>query len=102
MTQWDELTGQDEAVRVVEAAAASDSLAHSWLITGPPGSGRSTLAYAFAALLLSQGEEDGGAKARAMVQGRTHPDLSVLATDRVVITMDEVPARRDEPVLAVG
>jgi len=90
VTQWDELTGQDEAVRVVEAAAASDSLAHSWLITGPPGSGRSTLAYAFAALLLSQGEEDGGAKARAMVQGRTHPDLSVLATDRVVITMDEV------------
>jgi len=91
VTQWDELTGQDEAVRVVEAAAAaSDTLAHSWLITGPPGSGRSTLAYAFAALLLSQGEEDGGARARAMVHGRTHPDLSALATDRVVITMDEV------------
>ena len=87
----DELTGQDEAVRVVEAAAASpDTLAHSWLITGPPGSGRSTLAYAFAALLLSQGEEDGGARARAMVDGRTHPDLAVLATNRVVITMDEV------------
>jgi len=87
---WDELTGQDDAVRVVEAAAASDQLAHSWLITGPPGSGRSTLAYAFAGLLLSQGEEDGGARARAMVEARTHPDLAVLATDRVVITMDEV------------
>jgi len=86
----DELTGQDDAVRVVEAAAASDQLAHSWLITGPPGSGRSTLAYAFAAMLLSQGEEDGGARARAMVEARTHPDLSALATDRVVITMDEV------------
>jgi len=86
----DELTGQEEAVRIVEAAAASDQLAHSWLITGPPGSGRSTLAYAFAALLLGQGEDDGGARARAMVEARTHPDLSALATDRVVITMDEV------------
>lgn len=90
MTQWDELTGQEEAVRIVGAAAASDQLAHSWLITGPPGSGRSTLAYAFAALLLGQGEEDGGARARAMVEARTHPDLAALATDRVVITMDEV------------
>ena len=87
----DELIGQDEAVRVVEAAAADPAtLAHSWLITGPPGSGRSTLAYAFAALLLSQGEDDGGARARAMVANRTHPDLAVLATDRVVITMEEV------------
>jgi len=87
----DELTGQHDAVRVVEAAAADpETLAHAWLITGPPGSGRSTLAYAFAGMLLSQGEEDGGARARAMVEARTHPDLSALATDRVVITMDEV------------
>lgn len=91
VSHWDELTGQDDAVRIVEAAAAApESLAHSWLITGPPGSGRSTLAYAFAGLLLSQGEADGGVRARAMVDARTHPDLAVLATDRVVITMDEV------------
>ncbi len=91
MSLWDELVGQDEAVRAVEAAVAEPgSLAHSWLITGPPGSGRSTLATAFAAELLSQGESDGGAHARAMVEARTHPDLQVLSTDRVVITMDEV------------
>jgi len=91
MTSWDELTGQEEAIAVVEAAAADpDTLAHSWLITGPPGSGRSTLAYAFAAELLAQGEPDGGEHARRLVAARTHPDLSVLATDRVVITMDEV------------
>jgi len=90
VTEWDELTGQEEAVRVVESAADSDQLAHSWLISGPPGSGRSTLAYAFAARLLAQGEDDGGARARAMVAARTHPDLAVLKTDRVVITMQEV------------
>ena len=87
----DELTGQHDAVQVVEAAVADpDTLAHSWLITGPPGSGRSTLAYAFAGMLLAQGEADGGQRARAMVEAGTHPDLSILATDRVLITMDEV------------
>jgi len=91
MSRWDELVGQDEAVRTVEAAAADPAtLAHSWLITGPPGSGRSTLATAFAAELLGQGEPDDGARARSMVAARTHPDLHVLSTDRVVITMDEV------------
>jgi len=91
MQRWDELVGQDEAVRTVEAAAADPAtLAHSWLITGPPGSGRSTLALAFAAQLLAQGEADGGVRTRAMVEAGTHPDLHVLSTDRVVITMDEV------------
>jgi len=87
----DELVGQDEAIAVIEAAASDPAtLAHSWLITGPPGSGRSTLAYAFAGLLLSQGDAVDTERALEMVASRTHPDLSVLATDRVVITMEEV------------
>ncbi len=91
MDRWDELVGQDEAIRAVETAVDSpETLAHSWLITGPPGSGRSTLALAFAADLLAQGEADGGTHARAMVAAGTHPDLHVLRTERVVITMEEV------------
>jgi DNA polymerase-3 subunit delta' len=90
---WDELTGQDDAIAIVEAAAAAStfggsddsSMTHSWLITGPPGSGRSNLAYAFAAALL------GGDEATIrQVNARTHPDLGVLATDRVIISIDEV------------
>ena len=47
MSAWDELTGQEAAIRALqEAAADPDSMTHSWLITGPPGSGRSNLAYA--------------------------------------------------------
>jgi DNA polymerase-3 subunit delta' len=100
---WDELTGQSEAIAVVEAAAAASASAraepgaaggdsvmtHSWLITGPPGSGRSNLAYAFAASLISRGPDDLEAT-RAQVAARTHADLAVLATERVVITIDEV------------
>ncbi len=86
---WDDLIGQDEAVALMRAAAADpDSIAQGWLITGPAGSGRSLLARAFAAELLGAGA-DAGAIDR-QVRHETHPDLSVLATDRVVITIDEV------------
>jgi DNA polymerase-3 subunit delta' len=95
---WDELTGQADAIAVVEAAASASgvggtddsAMTHSWLITGPPGSGRSNLAYAFAAALLSPGTPDGDEAARRQVAARTHPDLGVLSTDRVIISIEEV------------
>lgn len=97
---WDELTGQSEAIAIFRAAAADSSLSdapigdsamtHSWLITGPPGSGRSNLAYAFATALLSQGDPDGDEATRRQVAARTHPDLAVLSTEGVIIKMDDV------------
>lgn len=92
MNVWDGLTGQADAIAVFRAAAAAarageTGMTHSWLITGPPGSGRSNLAYAFASALL--GGEDDEATWR-QVEARTHPDLGVLATERVIITIDEV------------
>ena len=92
MGVWDELTGQADAVAVFSAAADANtddsSMTHSWLVTGPPGSGRSNIAYAFATALLSTGEND-DATAR-QVAARTHPDLGVLSTERVIISIDEV------------
>lgn len=93
MAVWDELTGQADAIAIVEAAASavgSSSMTHSWLITGPPGSGRSNLAYAFATALLSPGTPDGDEAAARQVAARTHPDLGVLSTDRVIISIEEV------------
>ncbi len=95
MAVWDGLTGQAEAIAVFAAAASASSdatdasMTHSWLITGPPGSGRSNLAFAFAAALLSRSAED-EATVLAQVEARTHPDLAVLSTDRVIISIDEV------------
>ncbi|MCU1524611.1 MAG: polymerase subunit delta [Microbacteriaceae bacterium] len=100
MSVWDELTGQSEAIAIFRAAADDSSLSdapigdsamtHSWLITGPPGSGRSNLAYAFATALLSQGDPDGDEATRRQVAARTHPDLGVLSTEGVIIKMDDV------------
>ncbi len=90
MGVWDELTGQAGAIEVFRSAAAASgsSMTHAWLITGPPGSGRSNLAYAFASALLSRGDDE-EATAR-QVAARTHPDLGVLSTERVIIGIDEV------------
>lgn len=88
---WDELTGQAEAIATVRAAATGAGLAHSWLITGPPGSGRSTLAYAFATELLARPEQPGDLEhTAAQVAARTHPDLAVLSTEAVIIKIDDV------------
>ncbi|MCU1545027.1 MAG: polymerase subunit delta [Homoserinimonas sp.] len=99
MSVWDELTGQAEAISIFRAAAESSafgaptgasSMTHAWLITGPPGSGRSNLAYAFATALLSPGNPQGDETTRRQVAARTHPDLSVLSTEGVIIKMDDV------------
>ncbi|AAT88411.1 DNA polymerase III subunit delta' [Leifsonia xyli subsp. xyli] len=101
MAVWDELMGQDDAIAVVRAAAesvtapgaveqAAPGMTHSWLITGPPGSGRSNLAFAFATALLSPGTPEADRTARRQVEARTHPDLTVLSTERVIISIDEV------------
>jgi DNA polymerase-3 subunit delta' len=103
MAVWDDLTGQDDAIAIFKAAAAGgsssdttlaraagNSMTHSWLITGPPGSGRSNLAFAFATALLSPGTPDGDLATQRQVEARTHPDLAVLSTERVIISIEEV------------
>ena len=92
MSAWDAVWGQDEAVAMLRAAAEPDaaargSMTHAWLITGPAGSGRSTLATAFAAALIAKSPDD--TATIAQVQARTHPDLTALRTDRVIISIQE-------------
>lgn len=85
---WGDVWGQDAAVETLRSAASDPaSLAHAWLITGPPGSGRSTLAYAFAAALIADGPDD-EATMRQVLAG-THPDVTALRTDKVIITIAE-------------
>ncbi|POH58749.1 DNA polymerase III subunit delta' [Cryobacterium zongtaii] len=81
-----------DAATATGAAArnTSSSMTHAWLITGPPGSGRSNLAFAFATALLSPGTPQGDESTQRLVDARTHPDLTVLSTEGVIIKMDSV------------
>ncbi|MCK8468349.1 DNA polymerase III subunit delta' [Microbacterium sp. KSW4-16] len=85
---WVDVWGQDAAVDTLRAAASDPAaLSHAWLITGPPGSGRSTLAYAFAAALIADHPDDENVM-RQVLAG-THPDVTALRTDKVIITIAE-------------
>lgn len=86
---WNDLVGHDAVIASMRSAAADhDTLAQSWLITGPAGSGRSLVARAFAADLLGFGADTESIDRQ--VRSGTHPDLTVLTTERVLITIDEV------------
>lgn len=92
MDFWAEIVGQPAAVRALEHAASPEGareLSHAWLITGPPGSGRSNIALRFAAALVARdpAEREG---VFAQVRARTHPDVAVLTTQKVVIGIDDV------------
>jgi DNA polymerase-3 subunit delta' len=87
---WREVWGQDAAVATLrEAASDPASMTHAWLITGPPGSGRSILAHAFAAALIA---EPGDERAMQQVLAGTHPDLTALRTEGVIISIKDARA----------
>ena len=89
---WSELLGQPEAVSQLRIAVADKDagLQHAWLITGPPGSGRSNAAAAFAAALLCDEGGCGDCKSCRMVGLGSHPDVTVLATEKVIISIEEI------------
>lgn len=53
-----ELVGHEAEEAILESAFRGGRLAHAWLITGPPGVGKATLAYRFARFVLAKGGED--------------------------------------------
>ncbi len=97
MSVWDAIVGQQPTVELLKRTVAAqarghDEVAQSWLICGPPGSGRSNLARAFAAALISpdQGLSDQPTRVTQQVLAGTHPDVSILSTNKVTIGIDEV------------
>jgi DNA polymerase-3 subunit delta' len=71
---WDQLAGQEAVVGQLQAAV-SGGMTHAWLFTGPPGSGRSVAARAFAAALLCENGGCGVCPSCRQVRAGTHADL---------------------------
>ncbi|TXJ03961.1 MAG: DNA polymerase III subunit delta' [Aeromicrobium sp.] len=84
---WSDLVGQERAVQIFRSAAEG-AMTHAWLITGPPGSGRSTSAVAFAAALQCPNNGCGQCKDCQMVLDGTHADVTVIDTEGLSIGVD--------------
>lgn len=83
--------------RFAEPSATADggqdaAMTHSWLFTGPPGSGRSVAAKAFATALVCDNPDIVGCgrcdQCRSAAAG-SHPDITWVHTDGVVIQVAE-------------
>lgn len=94
MSVWDSLVGQKPVIDMLSRIAQGDpsQITQSWLICGPPGSGRSNMARAFAAALESpdHGMIAEPTRVTQQVLAGTHPDVTVLTTNKVTIGIDQV------------
>ncbi|MDX8051419.1 DNA polymerase III subunit delta' [Lentzea sp. BCCO 10_0798] len=106
MSVWDEVVGQPEAVAMLSASAeaaativaggtpAPGVMTHAWLFTGPPGSGRSSTARAFAGALQCIVADDRPgcgecSGCRTTLHG-THADVRVVAPEGLSISVAEM------------
>ena len=89
---WDTLVGQRRVVESLRGAAAGTAMSHAFLFTGPPGSGRSNAAVAFAAALQCEEQPPGCGTCHSChtVLAGSHADVTVVRTDRLSIGVDEV------------
>jgi DNA polymerase III subunit delta' len=88
---WADVVGQPAVVAELQAAVAEPAaMTHAWLFTGPPGSGRSVAARAFAAALQCEAGGDGTCHECRTVLAGSHADVHVVTTDGLSIGVAEM------------
>lgn len=87
---WADVIGQPDVVATLQRAVSHPgAMTHAWLFTGPPGSGRSTAARAFAAALQCPQDGCGTCRECRTVIDGSHADLTVLATQGLSIQVKD-------------
>jgi len=93
VTVWDEVVGQPSAVEELRTAARDPAaMTHAWLFTGPPGSGRSVAARAFAAALQCPDQGCGHCTACHTTMAGTHSDVREVVPEGLSIGVNEMRA----------
>ncbi|GAA4119078.1 DNA polymerase III subunit delta' [Knoellia locipacati] len=90
MSVWRDVIGQEPAVTTLSRAVEDPaSMTHAWLLTGPPGSGRSVAARAFAAALQCPVNGCGQCRECRTAADGTHADVDVIATEGLSIKVEQ-------------
>lgn len=89
---FSELIGQERAVAVLRRALEGKrhAMTHAWLFVGPPGSGRSNAAKAFAAALQCKRGGCGDCEDCRTTASGAHPDVTLLRTEQLSIGVNKV------------
>ncbi len=96
-TVFDDLVGQEHIIEILQTAAAASrqgsqtqEMTHAWLFTGPPGSGRSSTAVAFAQALICPNNGCGICSDCIAAKTSGHPDVEVIRTEGLSIKVEEI------------
>jgi DNA polymerase-3 subunit delta' len=94
---FDDLVGQEHIIEILQGAVAasrtggeSQEMTHAWVFTGPPGSGRSSAAVAFAQALICPKNGCGTCNDCNSAKTHGHPDVEVIRTEGLSIKVEEV------------
>ncbi|CAM8619769.1 DNA polymerase III subunit delta' [Candidatus Planktophila dulcis] len=94
---FDDLVGQEHIIEILQGAVAasrtgeeSQEMTHAWVFTGPPGSGRSSAAVAFAQALICPNNGCGTCNDCNSAKTHGHPDVEIIHTEGLSIKVEEV------------
>jgi DNA polymerase-3 subunit delta' len=94
---FDDLVGQEHIIEILQGAVAasrtgeeSQEMTHAWVFTGPPGSGRSSAAVAFAQALVCPNNGCGTCNDCNSAKTHGHPDVEIIGTEGLSIKVEEV------------
>ena len=98
MSVFSSLIDQSEVVNVLQEAVKSahnkgdltQGMTHAWLFTGPPGSGRSNAAIAFAAALVCKNDGCSNCADCMATITNSHADVELIKTEGLSIKIDEI------------
>ena len=94
---FDDLVGQEHIIDILKGAVAasrtgsdSQEMTHAWVFTGPPGSGRSSAAVAFAQALICPNQGCGTCNECQSAATGGHSDVEVIRTEGLSIKVEEI------------
>ena len=98
MSTFDAIIGQPKIVLTLKEAiiaaknseVTSQEMTHAWLFTGPPGSGRSNAAIAFAAGLLCPKNGCNNCIDCITAQNGSHIDIELIKTEGLSLKIDDI------------
>jgi DNA polymerase-3 subunit delta' len=103
MSVYAELVGQEHVIEILQKAVlatrtedlqatpeTNNQMTHAWVFTGPPGSGRSNAAIAFAQGLICPNNSCGTCNECKSAANGAHPDVEIIRTEGLSIKIGEV------------
>jgi DNA polymerase-3 subunit delta' len=97
LSVFDDLVGQEHIIEILQSATAgsregaqTQEMTHAWLFTGPPGSGRSSAAVAFAQSLICSNGGCGTCSDCNSAKTSGHPDVEIIHTEGLSIKVEEI------------